>query len=66
MTPIHSHQPFSADSINLVDEDDTGTVLIGHPEQLPHQLGTVSEVLLDQLTSHLANDTQVKIKIGQC
>merc|ERR1719402_1060694 len=44
--------PFSANGINFVDEDNTGTVLIGHPEQLSHQLGTVSEVLLDQLTSH--------------
>merc|ERR1719285_1356216 len=44
--------PFSPHRINLVNEYNGGTVLVCHPEQLPHQLGTVSKVFLDQLASN--------------
>ena len=44
--------PFSADSVNLVDEDDAGAMLVRHPEELPDQLGAVSKVLLDQLAAN--------------
>mmetsp|Transcript_25251 Transcript_25251/g.79226 ORF Transcript_25251/g.79226 Transcript_25251/m.79226 type:complete len:235 (+) Transcript_25251:651-1355(+) len=35
------------DGVNLVDEDDGGRVLVGHAEELSHELGAVAEVLLD-------------------
>ncbi|GMS79169.1 hypothetical protein PENTCL1PPCAC_1344, partial [Pristionchus entomophagus] len=38
-------------SVNLVDEDDRGRVLLRHAEQLAHHLRPVSEYLLDQLGS---------------
>merc|ERR1719500_2217763 len=44
--------PFSPHCINLINEDNGGTMLICHPEQLSHKLGTVSKVLLDQFASN--------------
>merc|ERR1719180_619234 len=44
--------PFGPHGINLINEDNGGTMFISHPEQLSHQLRTVSKVLLDQLTSN--------------
>mmetsp|Transcript_23005 Transcript_23005/g.47774 ORF Transcript_23005/g.47774 Transcript_23005/m.47774 type:complete len:345 (+) Transcript_23005:164-1198(+) len=41
--------------INLVNEDDGGSMLLRHTEHLAHELGTITEVLLDQLT---ANNTE--------
>lgn len=41
--------PFGADGVDLVNENDGGRVFLCHPEELPHQLGPVSQVLLDQL-----------------
>mmetsp|Transcript_14690 Transcript_14690/g.41334 ORF Transcript_14690/g.41334 Transcript_14690/m.41334 type:complete len:292 (+) Transcript_14690:196-1071(+) len=41
-----------ADCVNLVDEHNGGRQVIGDPEKLPHQLGPVSEVLLDELAAH--------------
>lgn len=41
--------PLGTDGIDLVDEDDGRRVLLGHTEQLPHQLRAVTQVLLDQL-----------------
>ena len=35
------------------DEHDGGRLLVGHAEQLAHELGPVSQVLLDQLGAHL-------------
>ena len=46
--------PLGAHRVDFVDEDDAGTVLVSHSEQFADQLGTVAEVLLDQLTAHLA------------
>merc|ERR1719234_1119865 len=42
--------PFSPHGINLINEDNGGTMFISHPEQFSHQLRTVSKVLLDQLS----------------
>jgi hypothetical protein len=42
-------EPLRSNRIDLIDEDDTRRVLLRHPKQLPHQLGTISEVLLDEL-----------------
>lgn len=44
--------PFGANGVNLVNENDGGRVLLGYPEELSHQLGPVSQVLLDQLGAH--------------
>lgn len=44
--------PLCPDGVDLVDEDDGGRVLLGHPEQLSDQLGPVAQVLLDQLGAH--------------
>merc|ERR1719421_651036 len=41
--------PFGADRIDLINEDNSGCVLLRHTEQLAHQLRSVSQVLLDEL-----------------
>lgn len=45
--------PLCADCINLVNEDDGRGVLLGHAEQLAHELRAITQVLLDELgTNH--------------
>mmetsp|Transcript_23550 Transcript_23550/g.52208 ORF Transcript_23550/g.52208 Transcript_23550/m.52208 type:complete len:624 (-) Transcript_23550:392-2263(-) len=47
--------PFASDGIDLVDKDDRGAEIVGDPEELPHELRTVTQVLLDKLRP---NDAQ--------
>ena len=57
LIPSRHHLPFGSHGIDLVNEDNTGTVLVSHPEQLAHKLGAVAKVLLDQLAANLATET---------
>lgn len=43
-----SLSPLSSDGINLINEDNGGSVFFCHSEKLPHQLGPVTKVLLDE------------------
>mmetsp|Transcript_11041 Transcript_11041/g.31994 ORF Transcript_11041/g.31994 Transcript_11041/m.31994 type:complete len:476 (+) Transcript_11041:3213-4640(+) len=47
--------PLASDRINLIDKDNRRTQVVGHPEEFTDELGTVSEVLLDEFGS---NDAQ--------
>mmetsp|Transcript_4964 Transcript_4964/g.16607 ORF Transcript_4964/g.16607 Transcript_4964/m.16607 type:complete len:323 (-) Transcript_4964:459-1427(-) len=49
LAPRRCVVPFRTHGVDLVNEDDGRRVLVGHPEQLAHELGPVSEVLLDEL-----------------
>lgn len=54
LTPLQKQLeiPFGANGVDLINENDGGRVLLGYPEELSHQLGPVSQVLLDQLRAH--------------
>lgn len=54
LTPLQKQLeiPFGANGVDLINENDGGCVLLGYPEELSHQLGPVSQVLLDQLRAH--------------
>lgn len=41
--------PLCTDGINFINEDDGRGVLLSHAEQLAHELGAVTQVLLDEL-----------------
>ena len=49
LTPRSALVPLRADGIDLVDEHDGGRVLRRDLEELPHQPGTITQVLLDEL-----------------
>ena len=42
-------EPLRGDGVNLVNEDNTWRMLLSHPEQFSYELGTVSEILLNEL-----------------
>lgn len=48
--------PLGADGVNLVDKDDRRRVLLGHAEELAHELWPITEVLLNQLASDDAQE----------
>lgn len=48
---MDSNAPLRSNRIDLIDEDDTRGILLCNPEELPDELGSVSEVLLDELGS---------------
>lgn len=52
LSPRWPKIPLGADGVNLVNENNGGCMLLCHPEELPHQLGPISQVLLDQLRAH--------------
>lgn len=50
-----------ADCVDLVDEDDGRGMVLGHAEQLAHELWAVSEVLLNQLGAHHAQESRTNV-----
>ena len=66
--PAEHDSPLGTDSVDLIDEDDTGRHLLGDPEQLAHKLGSISEVLLDKLGSDNSQERRrclVRHSLGQ-
>ena len=43
--------PLGTNSVDLVDENYTRCMLLGHTEQFPNKFGTVTKVFLNQLRS---------------
>jgi hypothetical protein len=45
---ILGYIPFRTDGIDLIDEDNTWSMLFCYTEQLAHKFGSIAEVLLDE------------------
>ena len=54
LTPAVALVPLSADSVNLINEDNAGRVFFGDTEEFSDQFRSITKVLLDQLTTNLA------------
>ena len=50
--PEENALPLGTNSINFVNEDDTWSVFLSHPEELPNKLGSVAQVLLDKFRTN--------------
>mmetsp|Transcript_10758 Transcript_10758/g.33951 ORF Transcript_10758/g.33951 Transcript_10758/m.33951 type:complete len:292 (+) Transcript_10758:2279-3154(+) len=57
--------PLGADRVDLVNEDDGGSVLVGHAEELAHELGAIAEVLLNELRADHAQKGGRRV-VGHC
>mmetsp|Transcript_25046 Transcript_25046/g.79035 ORF Transcript_25046/g.79035 Transcript_25046/m.79035 type:complete len:206 (+) Transcript_25046:707-1324(+) len=60
--------PFGAHCINFVDEDNRRRLLLGHTEELAHELGPVAEVFLNELRagdSQKSGGSLVRDRLGQ-
>jgi hypothetical protein len=45
---IPGHIPFCTNGIDLIDEDDTWSMLLGHTEQFAYKLRPIAKVFLDK------------------
>mmetsp|Transcript_25403 Transcript_25403/g.61188 ORF Transcript_25403/g.61188 Transcript_25403/m.61188 type:complete len:296 (-) Transcript_25403:1868-2755(-) len=60
--------PFGTDRVDLVNEDNRRRALVRELEHLPHQLGAVPQVLLDELRTHNAQEGRrrlVRNRLGE-